>query len=980
MDQAQEQRVQAIGRQLQELSEQHQQSNRGWLNKLMAHTIADEDFRIQALRFVDVLPSLENDTALAQHLQEHFGHLELPLLAEWGIKQADTLWAVRIASPTVRYTLRGLARHFMGGSNSTQALVTVKKLRNKEMNFTLDLLGEATISNAESDHYQRDYQKLIQQMSPAVAEWKPQTLLDNSHQRSSPRLNLSLKLSSLYSQINSADPVGSVRAIGQRLRPVLRDARKAGVFINLDMEQYEFKHIVLQSFYQIMMEDEFRDWPDVGIAIQAYLKDTVEDLQQLIDWVKRRGTPITVRLVRGAYWDYETVIASQNNWDCPVWQNKTDTDASYEQCLNLLFKHHPDIETAVASHNYRSIAYAITLSESYNIKPLQFEFQMLYGMADNLKSTLVDMGFRLRVYVPYGETLPGMSYLVRRLLENSSGQSMLDFGLSETEQTINFSPPIKHIESNDKPKKRDHFFNIPTLRFTATRERKQFAQTLSELPNTFDNHYPLIIHGEAVQGNDEILSYNPAQPDQIVGTVSTANQSQADDALNAAIEASKHWHRRPIVERAGYLKDIATRLQQQRMTFAAWQVYEAGKNWREADADVCEAIDFLNYYAEQAVKLEQNQINEMNGEYNQCYHRGKGISLVIPPWNFPLAILTGMLSATIVSGNTAILKPSSLTPVIAANFMQLIMDSGLPPGVVNFLPGSGQEIGEYLALKPEINLIAFTGSQQVGTRLIELGSKLQPGQTHIKHVIAEMGGKNTLIIDQDADLDDAILGTLHSAFGFQGQKCSAASRVIVVGKIYSRFIERLIAATKSLAIGNPVNPGHFMGPVIDHISQQRILDTIQNSKQAGELLLFDQGSIPREGYYIPPTIFTRVDPYSALAQEEIFGPVLAIIPVDDFEQAIDIANNTHYALTGGLYSRQPSHLQLARETFQVGNLYLNRKITGALVSRQPFGGFKMSGVGSKAGGKDYLLQFMDTVCVTENTIRRGFAPKVNKEL
>lgn len=978
MDQAQEQRIQAIGRQLQELAAQQHQSGRGWLNTLMAHTISDENFRVQALRFIDVLPTLENDTVLAQHLQEYFGHLELPLLAEWGIKQADTLWAVRIASPTVRYTLRGLARHFMGGSNSDQALVTVKKLRNKEMNFTLDLLGEATISNTESDHYQRDYQKLIQQMSPAVAEWKHQSLLDDSHQRSSPRLNLSIKLSSLYSQIESADPVGSVRAISQRLRPVLRDARKSGVFINLDMEQYEFKHIVLQCFYQIMMEDEFRDWPDVGIAMQAYLKDTEEDLQQLINWVKRRGTPITVRLVRGAYWDYETVIASQNNWDCPVWQTKTDTDASYEQCLNLLFKHYPDIETAVASHNYRSIAYAITLAEIYNMKPQQFEFQMLYGMADNLKNALVEMGFRLRVYVPYGETLPGMSYLVRRLLENSSGQSMLDYGLLETEQTINFAPPIKQIENNNEPKKSSRFFNTPVLRFTAAKQGKQFAQNLSELPNTFNNHYPLIINGIAVQGHDEIPSYNPAQPDQTVGTVSAASQSQADDALNAAIEASRHWCSRPVVERAAYLKDIASRLQQQRMIFAAWQVYEAGKNWREADADVCEAIDFLNYYAEQAVRLEQNLVNEMNGEHNQCYYRGKGVGLVIPPWNFPLAILTGMLAATIVSGNTAILKPSSLTPAIAANFMQLIMDSGLPSGVVNFLPGSGRNIGEYLALKPEINLIAFTGSQQVGTRLIELGAKLQPGQSHIKHVIAEMGGKNTIIIDQDADLDEAILGTLHSAFGFQGQKCSAASRVIVVGKIYSRFIERLIAATKSLTIGNPVNPGHFMGPVIDEISRQRILDTIQYGKQAGELLLFDQGALPDEGFYIPPTIFTHVDPYSPLAQEEIFGPVLAIIPADDFEQAIEIANNTRYALTGGLYSRQPSHLQLARDTFQVGNLYLNRKITGALVSRQPFGGFKMSGVGSKAGGMDYLLQFMNTVCVTENTLRRGFAPKVNK--
>jgi RHH-type proline utilization regulon transcriptional repressor/proline dehydrogenase/delta 1-pyrroline-5-carboxylate dehydrogenase len=358
------------------------------------------------------------------------------------------------------------------------------------------------------------------------------------------------------------------------------------------------------------------------------------------------------------------------------------------------------------------------------------------------------------------------------------------------------------------------------------------------------------------------------------------------------------------------------------------------------------------------------------------YYRPRGIGLVIAPWNFPLAILTGMLSATIVTGNTAILKPSSLTPVIAARFMELVVQAGVPPGVVNFLPGPGRETGAYLAAHPEIAIIAFTGSRDVGTQLIQTGAQLMPGQRHIKRVIAELGGKNAIIIDDDADLDAAIPGVLQSAFGFQGQKCSAASRVIAVGNIYPAFIKRLREATASLTIGDPQQPGNLLGPVIDAAAHQRIAEVIAKGETTARLLTPVRDDVPGAGYYMAPAIFTDVAPDNPLAQEEIFGPVLSVLRVNTFEQAIELANNTQYALTGGVYSRRPVHLEYARKAFQVGNLYLNRKITGALVSRQPFGGFRLSGMGSKAGGPDYLKQFIDPVCITENTLRRGFAPEV----
>lgn len=949
-----------------------------WLEQLISQTIAEPQFRVQALRFIDVLPALDDDQALAEHLQEYFAGLELPRFAEWGLKHSDTLWATRIAAPTVRYTLRGLARKFMGGSQLHHALTSVSRLRHKNMNFTLDLLGEATISEDESIVYQQQYLDMLQSLAEPVSNWSDNSLLDYSHGKASPRLNLSIKLSSLYSQIRSCAPEDAIKAISERLRPILRCAISSNAFITIDMEQYDFKHIVLDCFKQIIMEAEFRNWPHIGIAIQAYLRESYDDLQQLIQLSQLRETAFTVRLVRGAYWDYETVIARQNNWPCPVWENKCDTDFNYEQCLLLLLSSSEYIHTAIATHNPRSIAFAMALIETLQMPEDAYEFQMLYGMADTLKESLTSLNYRLRVYVPFGETLPGMSYLVRRLLENSSGQSLLDTGFgnqSNLQDHKIFQAPIATTSSLQlQSVKQQSFTNTPLLRFTNSDQRQLFSQTIKQVESQLGIHYPLFINGKEITTDSNIHSYNPALPKQLIATVSSASHREADIALESATKAFSEWSNTPVQQRADYLRRVARLLRSKRMEFAALEILEAGKNWQEADADICEAIDFLNYYAQQAELLFSDKHNRISGEDNQLIYRGRGVGLVIPPWNFPLAILCGMLSATLVCGNTAILKPSSQTPAIAARFMQLWREVELPNGVLNFLAGSGKTVGEYLARKPDIHIIAFTGSLQVGTHLLNVCAQTQPTQHHIKKVIAEMGGKNAIIIDADADLDDAITGTLQSAFGFQGQKCSAASRVIVHSHIYDHFVKRLLESASSLKIGPPQQPQHFMGPVIDQSAFERIQQAIKNAQQTADIHYIDPSAEFEHGYYIRPCIFTEVEPDSPLAQEEIFAPVLAVIRAESFQHAIVLANSTRYALTGGVYSRQPSHLQYARENFKVGNLYINRKITGALVGRQPFGGFNMSGAGSKAGGADYLLQFVDCSCVTENTMRRGFAP------
>ncbi len=409
-------------------------------------------------------------------------------------------------------------------------------------------------------------------------------------------------------------------------------------------------------------------------------------------------------------------------------------------------------------------------------------------------------------------------------------------------------------------------------------------------------------------------------------------------------------------------------------------VYECGKPWAEADGDVAEAIDFCMYYAQQMRLLAAPVQCDYPGEENSYFYQPRGVAVIISPWNFPLAILTGMTVAALVAGNTVIMKPAEQSSVIAVKLFEMIRDAGVPDGVVTYLPGTGEEIGPVLVNSPDVDLIAFTGSREVGLSINEQAAHTPPSQNHVKKVIAEMGGKNAIIVDDDADLDEAVQGVVGSAFGFSGQKCSACSRVIVLEPAYDSFLERLAGATESLKVGPAEDPGTTVGPVIDEEAQRRIEDYIAIGKdECRTIVSMDVGDLAGEGYYVGPHVFADVEPDNRLAQHEIFGPVVAVLKAEDLDEAFRIANSTDYALTGGMYSRSPKNLQRVRAEMRVGNLYLNRSITGALVQRHPFGGYKMSGIGSKAGGHDYLLQFLLPIAVSENTLRRGFAPPPDSE-
>ncbi|WP_437223834.1 L-glutamate gamma-semialdehyde dehydrogenase [Planctomicrobium sp. SH661] len=524
------------------------------------------------------------------------------------------------------------------------------------------------------------------------------------------------------------------------------------------------------------------------------------------------------------------------------------------------------------------------------------------------------------------------------------------------------------------------FRNEPLTDFSRRENREAMEFALKEVKSQFGTDYTAVINGKAMTTRSSLVARNPSKKSENLGTINAATVELANQAVESARAAATRWRKVSTDHRAEYVELMASEMRARRFELAAWMVYECGKPWKEADGDVAEAIDFCNYYSLAMRDLTTTLKCDYPGEENSYDYRARGVVVVIAPWNFPLAILTGMTAAALVTGNAVVMKPAEQSSIIASKLMQIAKDAGIPTGVLNFLPGVGEDIGPTLVQHPDVDVIAFTGSREVGLTINKLAAEPSPEQANVKHVVAEMGGKNAIIIDEDADLDDAVLGVVRSAFDYAGQKCSACSRVIVLGDIYDTFLERLKLACESLIVGPAENPGSDFGPVIDEEAFNRIQDYIAIGKEeCTTIVAGDVGKLAKEGYFIGPHVFANVEPDSRLAQAEIFGPVLCVMRARNLDHAFQIANGTRFALTGGIYSRSPKNLQRAREEFQVGNLYLNRGITGAIVQRHPFGGYKMSGIGTKTGGPDYLLNFLLPVTVSENTVRRGFAPATETE-
>jgi RHH-type proline utilization regulon transcriptional repressor/proline dehydrogenase/delta 1-pyrroline-5-carboxylate dehydrogenase len=967
-----------------------------WLERMTRWIDADPQFKTRAFQFVDCLPSLRTPESLAAHLAEYLdpqivslpgafhawlrcGHLQE---VRWG----SVRWATQFGAT-------GMARRFIAGHDVRSVTQTLQSLRARHMAFTLDVLGESTTSDAQADRYARVYHEIMDRLTPIAAGWPSVPLIDQDERGPVPRVNLSIKLTGLDPHCDAIDPQRAIRDIGVRLRPLFRRARAAHAQVNIDMESTKHRAITLELFKRVLAEEEFRDWEDVGIVVQAYLKGGERDLADLLEWAAVRGRRFTIRLVKGAYWDAESAAAVRNYKAPPVWTRKWQTDACYERMVRTLLENAHMVRPAFASHNVRSLAFALATAEVLHLPPTVYEVQMLYGMGDPLKSAMVQMGQCVRVYCPYGDLMHGMAYLIRRLLENTSNEGFLkqSFNDRRVHDRLLADParggppsaplPGRFYQDSDLEDSMTRFKNASLTDFAAPENRQKMQDAIESNREAFGHKYPLFINGRTEVTEEWIASHNPSHARETVGWAASARLADADRAVAAAFKAFPTWRTTAAHRRADFLERAADGLEARRFELAAWMILEVGKPWREADAEVSEAIDHCRFYAEQIQRIDSRpRLRNVPGENNRLVYSPKGVCAVLSPWPFPLAILAGMSAAALAAGNTVVIKPARQASVTAAKLVEILHDAGFPAGTVNFLPGAGPIIGRRLTEHDDVAIVAFTGSAEVGTAILRDGSAVRPRQAFIRKLIVEMGGKNAIIVDDDADLDAAVQAILESAFAYAGQKCSSCSRLIVLDGVHDALCGRLREAVMSLRIGPAEAPAAFVGPVIDQAARDRIESFIDMGKTEGRLLV--QAPLPDEcgdGWFVPPTILIDVRPEARVAQEEILGPVLTVHRAADFDDALRIANQTRYALTGGVFSRRPSHIERAQSEFAVGNLYVNRKITGSQVDSQPFGGFRLSGTGVKAGSPDYLLHFMDARCITENTFRSGFVPSTPAE-
>ncbi|MCC6284988.1 MAG: proline dehydrogenase family protein [Phycisphaerales bacterium] len=1018
---ASQDRVLELGREMLKRADRHKAgflSGKFYSDKLMNWTMKDQNFKVQMFRFVDCYPALTSPEMIHEHLSDYLSQpgVKLPPGFELGLRAGGI--AKGLMAGTISSQIKGMAAKFIAGTDAADALPQLKKLWNDGIAFSVDLLGEACVSDEEADAYQKKYLDLIENLPGTVAGFKATERLERDHLGGVPRVNVSIKISSLSAKCDPIDTEGSIRELMRRLVPVLKAASAKGVFINFDMEQFKFKDLTLELFFRCCEEVDFH----AGLAMQAYLKSGPDDARRVCDWANRTGRVVTVRLVKGAYWDYETIHAEEQGWPCPVWNEKWQTDRCFEEMTAIFLDACPraaegatgasgsmgptkrragagGVKLALGSHNVRSIGAALAGLEQRGLPREAIELQMLHGMADELKYAAEEMGLRVREYVPVGEMIPGMAYLVRRLLENTSNESWLRAGFIDNQD-------VSLLLGAPAPKSGGSVAGKPDLVQSAP-ERHQ----LTGAAEGVGDGRPFInepMRNFAVSAQRE--AYKAAlQQARVPSVANDRTPGQGTAMIDAAHAAFPAWRDTDPAVRAKVLVEAARQMRARRDELAGVMIKEAGKTWREADADVCEAIDFCEFYARLAPGLfRRERIGRFYGELDEQWHQPRGVAVVISPWNFPLAICCGMTVAALVTGNTVVVKPAEQTPGIArlmADVLHGALESvagrgwtskgGRVTDVLQFCAAPGETTGAALVRDPRVALVAFTGSRDVGLDILTAAAPGSPfvdagvrgRATHVKRVVCEMGGKNALIIDTSADIDEAVIGARHSAFGFQGQKCSACSRLIVVdeagpeGPHIANFKRRFVEATRALVLGDPGDPGTDVGPVIDREAAERIRRMIDAGVKDGarlDLAMETPAHLPEEmkARFVGPHVFSGVQPAHTIAREEIFGPVVGIMHASSFEHALELANDHVYKLTGGVFSRKPSHLEMARREFRVGNLYLNRGITGALVARQPFGGFGMSGVGSKAGGREYLLQFVEPRSCCENTLRRGFAPEL----
>jgi len=953
-----EARTQALGQALLDAAERYRpglaERIEDWL---LTRAVADDHFRTRLLRYLDVLSALDpargGDEAkrLAQeYFDDDFPGLPRPL--RWLIRIGrDEHLPAAVVGETAQRATEIFARRFITPPGDETIATTLDALAAAGRYPSFDLLGEAVQSEAEAEAYVRGYLALLARLG-ARADAHAATAGGVA------RLQVSLKLSSLTAQFTPVDFEGTIRRVRPALETIAEAAERAGVGLTVDMEQYAYRDLSWAVFRATFARGErFGAWDGAGLVVQAYLRDAARHVEEVVAFARARAAPIQIRLVQGAYWDYETIVAREAGWPSPVFARKADTDAEFERVLVPLVAAHPHVRLAVASHNARSHAIAEALAEARSLPPHAIEHQTLFHTAEGMSEGLVRMGWVARDYVPVGELLPGMAYLVRRVLENSSQAGFLlqsRAGVSR-EQLLQAPPAVEPAPPAPETSAQaaGAFRRAAAAPWFRAEHREACERALAEARRAWGARQALSIDGAPVAPAETVAITSPSHPAAgPIGSADFAGAPAIAPAVAAALRGAAAWGARPVGERAGILRRAAALLEARHHAFAAEVVHEGGRDRVSAYAEVEEAIDFLAWYAAEAEALFARHGRAISP---------RGVVAVIPPWNFPLSIPCGMTAAALACGNAVILKPAEQTPLVAGRLVELLWEAGVPRSALIALPGRGETVGAALAEHPDVAMIAFTGSRAVGTALHATVSRVVLADGGQKTLVAELGGKNPILVFADADLDEAVAAILASAFGHAGQRCSAASRVLVERTILARLRERLVEAARSLAVGPADAAATQINPVIDREARDRLLGAAAVARREGEVAL-DRFVEPGKGPLSLGPLIVTIEPdrtrTSATAMDELFGPILALIPFDDEAQAFSLANETGYGLTAGVFTRSPRTLDRALVAVLAGNLYVNRTITGARVGVEPFGGLGLSGTGPKAGGPDTLWAYV----------------------
>ena len=954
---------------------------RWWEDRLIGWACEDEAVKVQLLRMLDVLPALRDHQAIAEHLEEYYQDVREHL--PWAVRVGlDLSTSNTILSRALAYNARTnaarMARRFVAGNGPAEVLQTARRLRRQGLAVGFSVATGRVLSEQDADDYQHSCIRLIEACSDAVEEWPASVILDDNHLGPIPRLHVTVSLSRLDARFDAVDFDGSRKRVLKRLRPLLQTAADHHAFVQFAAERESDKTLAGEILREILCGKEFRTFTDVGLTVEAASCTAEDEAKDILKWVKKRKTPVSLLLTCGRHHDVELRRSEAAARASSVLPTADAVDAAFEQHSRFLMKNAEWLHPVLAPRQLRGVSHALAWADEYKVPRSAVEIALPFGAQEDLAQLLAEARLRVRLDCPVGPGVPTLSRLARHQLENLSDDTYLRSPISESHsvETLLMKPgsqPVAEPVEESEP-----FSHEPRTDFSVAENCEAMSQALSDARDEFGQTYPLVIDGKSSESRSSVSSRNPSSLKEIVGHVAAATADQAADAVEGARRTFAQWASSETSNRCEYVELIAAEIRERRFELAAWICLEVGMTWDDADTEVAMAIDYCMFYASEMRRLDVPQEFDLSGEENRYSYRPCGVAVVIGSWRSPLAALTGTLAAAIVAGNTVVLKPAEQSSVIAAHLMNVIRNAGVPDGVVNFLPGISEDICPELVGSPDVQLVCFNGDYEAGAEINRLAAETDHRQDSIRRVLAELGGNNAIIVDKDADLDDAVPDILSSAFAFAGQQAASCCRVIVLEAIHDELVERLVDAAGSLKLGAAEDPATQIGPVIDEDARKEMEQLVKSADvDADEEIVFagKPGKLAKEGAFASPVIVTGIDPESNFAQQEIHGPLLSIIRVRNLDDAFAAANATRFALSGGVYSRSPSTLKRARIEFQVGNLSLNRRITDRMVQRQPFGGYRMSGTGISSGGPDYLLNFLIPVNVSENITRRGIETK-----